>query len=414
MSALRAPFASVLLGLVPLAACDRKPAPAPVVAAPSASASAARAPIASASASARPRGTGPLSPTEAKEYEAYLRGLRRGREAAGKGDHAAAIAALSEALTHWRDDARGYSERGYVYWLAKQPTEALADLERARQFGGDKVLRAQIEYNVGLAQKALDKSDEARAAFMRSNELNPTPAAARKVADLGPGCRAVVDSTSVEGKTYAGWSAARLAIKAAAEREVTYPDDMPTPADGSDGAAKVALLGAELAQKPGPWVAVVYNRWRFVSEGPAGDVIVHDLSLRMFSRCFEEPTSVALLEGPVPRIVETTELVWPTLSCNCGPGVEPKEGACPGGETPSCQSACFGVDEVSVREVVFDPSGRRRRLAITERNVPFEMHDRVVGSIKREVTVDVSAREVRLRGGGCDRTVARSAGGTVP
>ncbi|HQY64270.1 MAG: hypothetical protein IPF92_04975 [Myxococcales bacterium] len=103
---------------------------------------------------------------------------------------AAAVAAFDAALAALPGDARALSERGYARLLAGKLDAARADLREAEARSKDARLLAQIRFNHGLVAEKLGRADEAKVSVARSNALNPTKAAAAKLA--GAACEAQV------------------------------------------------------------------------------------------------------------------------------------------------------------------------------------------------------------------------------
>lgn len=123
-----------------------------------------------------------LSADEAKSLASYRKSLEEGRKATRDKKFADAVAAFDKALVAVPDDARAYGERGYAHILAKEFKQGLADLDLAAAHTGDKKLLAMLWFNYGLAAEGLGDAEKARAAFARSNALNPTKAAKDKIA----------------------------------------------------------------------------------------------------------------------------------------------------------------------------------------------------------------------------------------
>ncbi|HRG99796.1 MAG TPA: tetratricopeptide repeat protein, partial [Polyangiaceae bacterium] len=145
---------------------------------------------------------------------AYADGLKKGRTETLAKRYDAAVAGFDAALVALPGDARAISERGYARLLAGKYDAARADLREAESRTKDPKLLAQIHFNHGLVAEKLNRADEAKASFARSNSLNPTKAAAAKLTG-GAACEAVV-ALGTEGTFVANsWAAAYEALRTA-------------------------------------------------------------------------------------------------------------------------------------------------------------------------------------------------------
>lgn len=120
------------------------------------------------------------------DRKAYLAALRKGRSLTLAKKYDDAEAAFTAALDAIPDDGRALGERGYAFYLAHDDARAKADFAHALAVtpASNKVLAAQLEYNLGLVADRSDDPDEKKAAlahFVRSNELNPTDAAKKHI-----------------------------------------------------------------------------------------------------------------------------------------------------------------------------------------------------------------------------------------
>ncbi len=145
----------------------------------SAARSTATEPSPASSSSAAPKARQHLNDAERTELATYLKALTAGRRATKAAKYEDAVSAFNTALTARPNDPRAYAERGYAALLAKDYTGAEADLVRAAQGTKDRVLRAQIFYNLGLVREANGR--DANSAFTLSNFLHGSAAAQKKL-----------------------------------------------------------------------------------------------------------------------------------------------------------------------------------------------------------------------------------------
>ena len=194
-----------------------------------------------------------LEAGERAKVLSYLRDMALGRVSTRAGHFEAAQEAFSRALTMKPEDARAYSERGYAAYLAKEYDKARDDLRQAAERTKERVLRAQIFFNLGLVHEAL-KTD-ATAAFALSNFLRPTVAVQKKLAGKSSCPVGIARGASpIERNKYRDW----LEFFAKASLRV---DGKPT----TNEAAKALLCAAGFAgstqtcQGPQPWI--VTDNW---------------------------------------------------------------------------------------------------------------------------------------------------------
>lgn len=168
-----------------------------------------------------PPKTGDKKAADKDKLAAYWKAMNDGRKATLAKKFDDAIAAFDAALVAVPDDARAYTERGYAKLLAKDYDAAVVDLDKAAARTTDKKLLAQVWFNYGLAAEGKGDAEKARAAFARSNELNPTNAAKKKLEGKST-CPAKIEGKqpSSATTTYASW-------KAAYESFAEYDDALP-------------------------------------------------------------------------------------------------------------------------------------------------------------------------------------------
>jgi tetratricopeptide (TPR) repeat protein len=154
-----------------------------------------------------------LSADETKALASYRKALEEGRKATRDKKFADAVLAFDKALVAVPDDARAYGERGYAHILAKDFKPGLADLDKAAAHTGEKKLLAMVWFNYGLAAEGLGDAEKARAAFARSNALNPTKAAKDKIAGK-LACAATFDEAGDGSEqTFDDWKSAYEAVR---------------------------------------------------------------------------------------------------------------------------------------------------------------------------------------------------------
>ncbi len=228
----------------------------PAGASPAPKASASR-PVVSASSAPRVKPAASVDPQAQKraldearaQLVAYQKALGAGRGLTKAGKYAAARKAFSAALDAQPDDARAFAERGYAALLAKDYDSAQRDLDRAVAGGGDRRLRAQTFFNLGLVREELNQ--DSTAAFALSNFLQPTSAAQNKLAGKSTCPIEVKRGPDVPRETrYKDWLAfladARDAFKNIESLEL-----------GTNAAAKNAMcFGDACAEATGPWIAL--------------------------------------------------------------------------------------------------------------------------------------------------------------
>jgi tetratricopeptide (TPR) repeat protein len=126
-----------------------------------------------------------------------------GRQATRSKSHAAAVEAFSKAIAVAPNNGRAYAERGYAELLAGSLSAATSDLARASHLTSDRQLLAQVAFNQGLVSEETGDTEEARAAFSRSNVLSPSAAARAK---MGVGaCAGVVEVETPHVSSRPGW-----------------------------------------------------------------------------------------------------------------------------------------------------------------------------------------------------------------
>lgn len=223
-----------------------------------------------ASSAPRPKSTASVDPQARKRaldeararLVTYQKALREGRGLTKAGKYAAAAKAFSAALEAQPDDPRAYAERGYAELLAKDYESAQGDLEKAAAGGGDRSLRAQTFFNLGLVREALNQ--DPTSAFALSSFLHPSSAAQKKLEGKSTCPIEVKRVPDIPQETrYRDW----LAFLAGA-RDSFNVDGLDL---GSNAAAKNTMCyGDACAKATGPWIALGLDEVFFVRPLAAG------------------------------------------------------------------------------------------------------------------------------------------------
>ena len=107
--------------------------------------------------------------------------VERGRTLTRAKDYAGAVAAFDAALGADPTRATAFSGRGYARMLAGDAKRAQVDFEAALGLDADPKFQAAVYFNLGLVAEAAKDAVAARRAFERSQALNPSAAARRKL-----------------------------------------------------------------------------------------------------------------------------------------------------------------------------------------------------------------------------------------
>jgi len=372
-----------LVVLVGWGCSKEKPAPVESTPAPSA------APSAEPKAKKKPEAPGKEPPKKA-EHETlatYWKAMNDGRAATRAKKWEDAYAAFDRALKAMPDDARAISERGYAKLLAKDYVGAIADLDRAVARTKDRKLLGQIYFNNGLAAEAKGDAAAARAAFARSNEYNPTPAAKKKLEGQTT-CTAVItaEPPSSPPKTYATWRSA-------------YDDARKEFEDLEEWSSEGATLGKFCSNKWSSGAACVATlgignfEGRLYVPTKAGKIAMFELAL-VGGRCGGsiEPKVVSD-EGDVTHVSwKTSQGISVLLTEKNGEMVDCGE------KDLDCTSAC-GDDEITYNDLFVAKDSGESMLFV----------GREADKDKDPLTLSVEMPVVKIKGKGCDteRPLAR-------
>lgn len=318
----------------------------------------------------------------------YWKAMNDGRNATRAKKYDEAYAAFDKALVAMPDDARAISERGYAKLLAKDYKGAIADLDRAVARTKDRKLLGQIYYNYGLAAEAKGDAAAAKAAFARSNEYNPTPAAKKKL-DGEKACTAIITAevSSVSKRTFGSWKEAY---------EETRKDHDYLDAWKSEDATLAALCsnkwskGAACVAKLGQWG--IFEGRLYVPTHD-GKVVTFDLTV-VGGRCGGDiEPKVVSDEGDV------THVFWKATQGTSVLLADKNGELVPCGEKDTdCTAAC-GDDEVSYADLFVSKDSGESLLYV----------GREEDNGKDPLTLSVEMPVVKIKGKGCDgeRPLAR-------
>lgn len=376
--------------LLSLLACNKeKPSPAPAAA--SASAEKTSTPDEKPAAK-KPKAEPPKKPASKKvegdTLTTYWKAMNDGRKATLAKKYDDAYAAFDRALVAMPDDARAISERGYAKLLAKDYVGAVADLDKAVARTKDRKLLGQIYYNYGLAAEAKGDAAAAKAAFARSNEYNPTPAAAKKLGDQ-PACTAIIaaEAPSASQKTFGSWKEAY---------ESTRKDFAELPAWSSEASTLASLCsnkwskGASCVAKLGEFPLFEARLYTPTSDGK---VVMFELAVAG-GRCGAEiDVKLTSDEGDVAHVSwETRQGISVLLTEKNGEMVECTE------KDDNCMSAC-GDDEVTYADLFVAKDKGESMLYV----------GREAENDKDPIKLSVEMPVVKIKGKGCDaeRPLAR-------
>lgn len=339
----------------------------------------------------------PLDSKEKTALAEYQAGLKKGRKLTLAKDYDGAVAAFDGALKAVPDDARALSERGYANLLAKKWDAARVDLLKAQRRATDRVLQAQIWYNLGLVEEGKGDAAAAQQAFAKSNELNPTNAAKKKLEGKSA-CAAAIDTTKSKATEYASWKALYDALAKAYEADGATIEDKPK----DEAGAKQSLCEESAGCKgDGPfvvWIGVpwITERWSVVKRNAAGKLVAFEANeAGMGGRCTWKPeVTIVSLEG----LVHVRQLGEPQIPEFVGPN----GGECKGDEPEGCQSACASSSWEQA-DVVYDFE-KKERIVRVDQNAAYAKGESGAAG-KAPTKIAVKGKTVTISGGGCDQTV---------
>lgn len=343
------------------------------------------------------RVTDRLDPLLAKRYR---EGLAAGREHTAREEYAAAIAGFDAALTAAPDDPRALAGRGYVRLLTGELAQASEDLAVAADRASDPKLAATVHFNLGLVHERRGEAEAALREFTLANMFGPSGASAAKIAGRSV-CVATLDERPGEAPaptTWRGvWATYFEPIKANLK-------DTSTPADersARDRICRYEVLSRDACEGPSPWLVRVpgaggavefADQIALIGERGAEVTLTPIYPVGDGGACDDlvEATIVAR-EPLVVRVAVTRSAIGRV----CGGRMIDPDSA---GDQAECHEGCVpGRGDTITR--VFTPDTLRPWLTVRAPDRP--------GDDAPVVAVDVTASGATLRGGGCERRVAR-------
>ncbi len=281
--------------------CKKAPSasPAPKASASSVVAAVNSAPHARPTASLEPQARHRAIDEARAQLVAYRKALGEGRGFTKAGKYALASKAFSAALEAQPGDARAYAERGYAALLAKDYSAAQSDLDRAVAGGGDRRLRAQTFFNLGLVREALNQ--DATAAFALSNFLHATSAAQKKLEGKSTCPIEVKRGPDVPQETrYQDW----LAFLADARDSFKNIDGLDL---STNAAVKNAMCFANGSSGAGPWIALGLEQVYLVRPGATGIAATLVASSDKTSYCEPDNDAVVVQTSKEALVVRAHE-----------------------------------------------------------------------------------------------------------
>ncbi|MBL9105048.1 MAG: hypothetical protein JNL82_29150 [Myxococcales bacterium] len=330
----------------------------------------------------------------------YREGLAAGRERTARREYAAAIAGFDEALTAVPDDPRALAGRGHVRLLIGELARASEDLALAAEGASDPKLAATAHFDRGLVLERRGEAEAALREFTLANTLGPSSAAAAKIAGRSV-CVATLDERPGEAPAPTTW---RGVWATHFEPIKSNLKDTSTPADelsARDRICRYEVLSRDACEGPSPWLVRV--------PGPGGAVELADQVALIGEQgaevtltpiypvggggaCDDHVEATIVARDPlVVRVTVTHSAIGRVCG---GKKIEPDSAE----DQAGCHEACVtGRGDTITR--VFTPDTLRPWLTARTPDRP--------GDGAPVVAVDVTASGATLRGGGCERRVAR-------
>jgi hypothetical protein len=316
----------------------------------------------------------------------YWKEMAQGRFATTKKSFATAITAFDHALEAMPDDARAYAERGYAQLLAKNFRLARQDFDRAVERTDDRKLLAQIWYNYGLTADEEGRTKDALAAFARSNEMNPTAAAAKRLGGV-PTCTARV--TEREGSEDAAPATVESDWLGVFDR-LAQKIPQTTRPPSSEAARKLLCheTGCKLA--PGEGQAISLQAGRRTSLSVV--ISLAEQKLRVFpgilaykaGPCGSHKRATVVHQKPLQLHAESTQMLERFA--------HPDGSNCEEGSADDCVRKCR-VGTTAVLDMLFSVSGEE---------IPLTVEQWAPPDGKAPWAVTVSGEDARIQGEGCN------------
>lgn len=311
----------------------------------------------------------------------YVAALGEGRKATRAKRYDAARAAFDRALVARPDDARAYAERGYASLLAGALDAASSDLSRALRGGLDTELEASVQYNRGLLFEKRGAPEQALRAFAAADQLRSTPARRAKSAGR-PACAADVPDGIMDVTIYDDWEALRDAIHPVKDRGTARKSVCVSSLrfDG-ENADETVCDGSPPWRTSHDYLMYSWQDWWLHPHGTAIVAVHGGRSGTRPATCTNSPSYEVSYEGGIVVAKATFT----------GEGTEIDENAARDPDSPVVCRDVPGWEETTW----FDPATRKRLLTM-------RVH---AGSVRPKV--EITPQEVRVEGGGCDRTIRR-------
>jgi tetratricopeptide (TPR) repeat protein len=328
---------------------------------------------------------------EKERLKQYWQAMGQGRMATVKKAFPTAIAGFDRALEVMPDDARAYAERGYAQLMAKNFRLAREDFDRAAERTDDRKLLAQIWFNYGLTAEEEGRAEDARSAFARSNEMNPTAAASKRLGGI-PTCTARVTKRQDEDGAETN---VRIKEPKAADWLGIF-DIMAQPASDlvrpatPDAARSLLCRNGGCVLEPEKGAAL---RLESTKQTVFGAVIAaEDQKLRPFPRMLVVKSGPCGLDSKVDVTHQQPLQVHVEYSQMVERFGDPDGHDCKEGQSASCTRQCRKGTRV-VRDYLFNVNGT---------GIPLTVEQWTPPDGKAEWVVTVSGSDARINGGGCD------------
>jgi hypothetical protein len=246
-----------------------------------------------------------LADDERASFRAYSKALGAGRAATKAGKYGVAVKAFSAALDARPNDARAYAERGYAAYLASDFARAEGDLQRAAERAGDRNLRAQTFFNLGLVREA--QQQDGSTAFAISNMLHPTEAARKKLLGKSPCAVEIQPGSGGQRQHYADWL----------ELFTAHKDDYSGVAPNDSTSARAAICDHGGCKGQGSWLTVQgFNEAYLLHEEPTGLTVESVASASFAGYCPGGATAEIVKQTPDALVIRT-EAGWGTPGISC-------------------------------------------------------------------------------------------------
>jgi tetratricopeptide (TPR) repeat protein len=366
-----------LSALFVLAACKRDPTPTPTP-----------------SSAPQARAVEDAGVPAAEVQRAYLVALNEARAHAAKKDYPAAIKAFEAAHRLSPYDARALGELGFTRFNAGDLDGAERDLDQAHLLGANEVVSAQLWFNSGLVREKRGNAAAAREAFMLSQSIHPTAAAAAKIGSAAVCSAAVLRATGEDLVKAGDWRAAATALQIEAGDEAQAKSAVCIHSWTADGSGD----DHDVCTGPSPWLVshdhqMYFQRAHAIFQATAKSPLFiadQDMTGSWPAHCTGSHDATAKIVGNV---------AWTTSTFDGGGALMLEQGASQKG----------AVNPVDMGDVTCaDAPG-----AITDQFFDLRTGAQLV-KVTRPIPIDAKApkamltvqgTQVVLAGGGCDQHI---------